>query len=433
MAAVTASPSAEQTPAPAPVPAVVPAAEATAVTDGAAASTDGAAEAEGEGYNFDEDTFVGARDLAAKLDANPQLVAALPEDLRNEIMANARLAEQLAPYRGIFGSPEEAKLVAQTAQEFSGIQQIFSSIGEDVGKGTTSLLNKMLEMSALRDDEGNPRKRPDGSFITDGTTTKFLNELFDRKFNASIVKKIQDSGNEAAIAALDVVMESAGLRTSTADQGQIEPELAARKAQLDAQQAEITRQTQAQKQEQVKNFTTARDSELQSLTTAEFDKLLAPATGLNDLTRSAVVAKLTKAVRDAVNANTSYMIEKRQLESQPMTPQRKGKEIALAARFFRNHLARIAAPVLAEAGISTSTRQASRAEAQAAREKAARGDVNGSAPATTAKAGDTRDAVQSRQPFIDAFKSQNGGREPSDSEVNQAMMLAAWNTRRSAA
>jgi len=43
--------------------------------------------------HFDEDGFVGAKDLAAKIDANEALKAALPEDMRNEIMANSRLAE----------------------------------------------------------------------------------------------------------------------------------------------------------------------------------------------------------------------------------------------------------------------------------------------------------------------------------------------------
>lgn len=387
--------------------------------------TDGAAAQQDDDYSFDEDGFTGARDLATKLEG-----VQLADDLRGEIMANARIAEALAPYREIFSSPEEAKIVARAAQDFAGVQQIFSSIqGENVAQGTSSLLNKMLEMSALRDEEGNPRKRQDGSFITDGTTTNFLNELYSRKFQVAFVKKIEDAiaadkaqnGGESALeAAFDLVMESAGLRSSTADKGQDDPVLAARKAELDRQQAEINQQRQSARDERVRQHTEALNAQLQSTTDGAIESVLKHATGLNDLNRNSVVNELTKAIKAAIRANPAYMMEKDQLELREVGPARLNAEVTLAKKFLRDNLVRIAKPVLAKAGITISKKQAEKAAAQAAREQAARGDVSGSAPAAAAK-----QATNPRQAWSDTrerLKAQLG-REPTDSEINIEMML----------
>src|SRR6185437_9068203 len=381
-------------------------------------------------YTFDEDGFTGARDLAAKIDAIEALKGALPDDLRGEIMANARIAEAMAPYREIFGSPEEAKRVAAGAQEFAGIQQIFSSIsGENVAQGTSDMINKMLELSALRDEDGNPRKRENGSYITDGTTTNFLNELYTRAFQTKFVRKIEaaiadekakNNGDSAIQAAFDLVMESAGLRPSTADKTQEDPTLAARKAELDQQQKAIDDQRKAAQQERVTAHTEALNTQLQSATDGAIEALLKSATGLNDFTKQATVTKLTKALKAAIRSNTAYQMEKDQLELRPVGAKRLGEEVALAKRFLRDNLARIAKPILAEAGVVITKKQAEKAAAQAAREQAARSDISGSAtqPANVNPA-NPREAYNATRERL----KQSLGREPSDSEINVEMMM----------
>lgn len=402
--------------------------EAPKVEDAPAEKVEGSEQAPaGDEYefNFDEDGFTGARDLAAKLDANEALKAALPDDLRNELMANARLAEALAPFREIFGSPAEAKVVAQAAQEFAGIQQIFTSIqGEGIQKGTSDLLNKMLEMSALRDENGNPRRRANGTYITDGTTTNFLNELFERKFNNAIVKKIQDSGDDAAIAALDLVMERAGLRPSTADKDKVDdPALAARKAELDRQQAEINRQQQAARTERETTFRNNLDNALQTTTNGAIDSVLKGATGLTEFTKGAVTAKLTRAIKEAIKNNTAYWMEKDRLAQQPMSQERHNAEVKLARDFLHANLARIARPILAEAGIAISKKAAERAAAQTARAEAARGEVQGAAPGQQAnRPADASNPSAAREQTRARLREQLG-REPNQSEINIEMML----------
>lgn len=372
---------------------------------------------EEDGYNFDEDSFVGARDMATKLEGHQ-----LPDELKNEVLANARIAEQLAPYRELFGSPEEAKVIAQAAQEFSAVQATFQSITpENVKEGTSSLLNTMLQMSALRDENGEPRRRADGTYITDGTTTRFLNELFDRKFQNSIVKKIEDSGDEAAKAALDLVMERAGLRASTADQGQVDPTIAAERAQLDADKKQHREQQEAARAEGVKNYTDGLNGDLNTLSQGEFTKLLAPSTGLDPLTKTAVLTKLSKAVTAAIKADSAYQLEKRALQAQPMSAARRQAEVALAKKWMAAKLVKVAKPILSEAGITVGKKAALTAEAQAARELAARGDVSGGAAATH-KSGPEANPAQQRTQVTEALKAKLG-RNPSDQEILTEMMM----------
>lgn len=381
-------------------------------------------------YTFDEDGFTGARDLAAKIDAIEALKGAIPDDLRGEIMANARIAEAMAPYREIFGSPEEAKRVAAGAQEFAGIQQIFSSIsGENVAQGTSDMINKMLELSALRDEDGNPRKRENGSYITDGTTTNFLNELYTRAFQTKFVRKIEaaiadekakNNGDSAIQAAFDMVMESAGLRPSTADKTSEDPVLAARKAELDQQQKAIDDQRKAAQQERVNAHTEARDAQYQAETDRAIESLLSHATGLNEFAKTTVVAKLTKALKAAIRSNTAYQMDKEHLDLQPIGTKRLNAEVKLAKDFLRNNLARIAKPILLEAGAVITKKQAGRAAAQAAREQAARSDISGSATQPQrVNSANPREAYNATRERL----KQSLGREPSDSEINVEMMM----------
>lgn len=399
---------------------------AAAVEPPAAAEGDGivpAAAGEGEeeeGYNFDEDGFTGAKDLATKLDG----IENLDPELRNELLANARIAESLAPYRELFGSPEEAKVVAQAANEYSQAQSVFQSITpENVQQGTSDFLNLLLQMSALKDENGQPRRRENGTYITDGTTTRLLNELFDRKFNTSIVKKIEDSGDAAAIAALDVVMERAGLRASTADNTNVDPTIAAERAKLEADRKQFNEQQDAGRKAAVKSYNDRLNGELNTLSSGAFDKLLKSATGLDGLTKTAVITKLSKAVTSAIKADPSYQIEKRALQSQPMTEARLQKEKALANRWMNSSkFLRLAKPILSEAGITVSKKAAESKERQTARAEAARGDVGGSAPVAKPSAAN----MTPQQAWNATAKAleQKLGRTPSDSEVNIEMMLS---------
>jgi hypothetical protein len=377
-----------------------------------------------ESYTLDEDGFVGAKDLMAKIEANAALKAALPEDVRNEIMANARLAEFGAAMREHFGSPEEAKIIAQSAQEYAGVIEAFQGVGADVQKGTTGLVQKILEMSALRNPDGTPMKNDKGEYLTDGTAGKFFDTIFERKFAVAILQKVKALGDENVQAALDLVMESVGLRPSTADKDQItDPALQARKAELDAQEARIKADGEASKQSTWKAYSDAVNGDLASLYDGTVAKLLDSATALDAFTRGAVERELETAIRSAIKSNTAYQMERKRIEAMPPTPERRQAENALAKQFFRSHsFTKAVKPVMEKAGIVVSKKAGERAAAQAARTENVRSEISGGAPTPISQS--PANATQQREQIAATLKAQTG-RDPSESDISIALMLAA--------
>lgn len=414
-------------------PVVDPAAAEAAAAEAAAPVEQPATEGEPEhSYSLDQDGFVGARDLAAEIDGNEALKAALTPELRSKIMANARIAQEGAAFKEIFSSPEEARVISDTAKEFAGFQEAFVSITPDnVAQGTTELISKLLQASYRRDDDGNVLMR-DGKPVTDGTVGRFLAETSKRWFDHNIVQKVEAAKDESLSAALDLVMERAGLRPSTADQGQqVDPAIAAKQAELDRQLSEVRSQQEAARQESVKSYKSTLNTQLGQVWDDEMGKLLGLATGLSDFDRENVQAQLDKATRDAIRASTAYRREKDLLEMRPMGDKRRADEIALARKFLRTNLANIARPILAKAGVSVTAKAGARQEAQAAREQASRGEVRSGAAVQPMKAGQMTPA-QERASVTEALQ-QKLGRAPDDSEVNQEMMIRHFEQRRKTA
>lgn len=390
----------------------------------AAAAPAGDGQDDEDSYTLDEDGFVGAKDLAAKIEANAALKAALPEDVRNEIMANARLAEFGASMREHFASPEEAKIISESAQEYAGMIEAFQGVGADVQKGTTGLVQKILEMSALRNADGTPMKNEKGEYLTDGTAGKFFDTIFERKFAVAILQKVKALGDENVQAALDLVMESVGLRPSTAAQDSVtDPALQAQKAELDAREAEITRQGAESKKATWTAYNEAVSGDLASLYDGAVGKLLDSATALDSFTRGAVEKELESTIRNAIRTNTAYQMERKRIEAMPPTPERRQAEVALAKRFFLQNLARVAKPVMEKAGVVVSKKAEERAAAQAARTENVRSEINGGAPIPINQ-GNPVNATQQREAIAASLKASTG-RDPSESEISIALMMAA--------
>lgn len=387
-----------------------------------------------EDFSLDDESPVGARDLATKIDADPALKAALPPEIRNEILANARIAERLAPYDEIFSSPEEAKIIAETANEHAGFAEAFNLIGHDKVKGTDALVAKFYEAAALRDADGNIRKAENGNILTDGSADKFFDSIGERFMTLRVLKKIEALNDENVNAALDLVMESAGLRPSTADQDQAQdPALTARKAELDAQEARIRSERQTASTEARKQHQAAVDGESLSQFNAALTGLLGKATALTPLEQSAVEGKINAAFSAALKrgnpASTAYYQRLDRIRQEPLSATRRGKEVALAAQFTRENLVRIARPIFKEAGVVVGKKAEERTAAQAARAEAARSEVGGGR-ATEPAAVRGGDAAQQQARAVEAFKAANGGREPEgDHEIRIGMMLAQAKSR----
>ena len=410
-------------------PAAEPAAVKTEAEEKPAAAQDS-----DDAPSLEEESFVGARDLAAKIDADPALKAALPAEIRNEILANARIAERLAPYEQIFSSPDEAKVIAETANEHASFAEAFSAISRDVEKGTSAFVAKLIEGSAVRDADGNIRKDANGDILTDGTAGRFFDKIFERGFALRVAKKVEALNDEGVTAAFDLVMERVGMRPSTADQDQSQdPDLVALKASLAAEKQQIAADRQKAHTEATKQHQAAVDGETSSSFDSSLEGLLGQATALTALEQTAVKGQIEAAFAAALKrgnpASTAYYQRLDRIRQEPLSATRRQKEVALAKQFTRDNLVRIARPILKEAGVSVGKKAEERAAAQAARAESARSEVGGGRAVTPSTAG-PGDAAQQEARAIEAFKAANGGRAPSgEQEIRIGMMLAAAKAR----
>jgi hypothetical protein len=420
-----------------PVPAVEtpkPAVEKPAVekpAESAEKPAEGAADTQDvdDSFSLAEDSFAGARDLATEIDAIAGLKELLPKETRDKIMANARIAERLAPYEQIFASPEEAKVIAETANEHASFAEAYSMISRDVEKGTNAFVAKLIEGSALRDADGNVRKDANGNTMTDGTAGRFFDKIFERGFALRVAKKVEALNDENVTAAFDLVMESVGLRPSTADKDQTQdPALTARKAELDAQEARIRTERQTAHTAAQQEHQAAVDGETTSSFDGSLTSLLGQATALSTLEQSAVKGKIEAAFSAALKrgnpASTAYYQRLDRIRQEPLSAARRQKEVALANQFTRENLVRISRPIFKEAGVVVGQKAEERAAAQAARAEAARSEVGGGRAPSAAATG-PGDAAQQEARAVEAFKAANGGRAPSgESEMRIGMMLA---------
>jgi hypothetical protein len=384
------------------------------------------------GYSLEQDGFVGPKELAAKIDANPALKAALDPNTRNEIMANARLAARTAGYEKFFASPAEAEIAVETAQTYAGFSEAFSQVGQDVEKGTTAFINKLIEGSALRDDNGEIVRDDKGFVVSDGTASKFLQTVGKRWLALNVVRKVEElaaKGDENVKAALDLVMESVGLLPSTADKTiDSDPAIAARKADLDAQEARIRQERETSTQTAQKQYKEALEGDLVSLYEAESGKLLGLATGLDDFTKTAVQREIDAEFKAAIKNNHAYQEKRRQIRQRTMSAARRAAELQLAKNFTRDNLARIATPILKRAGASVQGKAEARTAAAAARAENARSEVNGGAasqPAARNQGGTNLSPAQEYQQATESWKAAHPGMEPSSSDITTWMMLNA--------
>lgn len=413
-----------------PAAAVVPAATPEAKVEEPPAAVSAQPTDGDHSYSLEEDGFVGARDLASKLDSNEALKAALPPELRNELMANARLAEVGAQYRELFSSPEEAKIVSETAQSHAKYLDVFNSIQHDQAKGTDSFIRMLIEESAIRNDDGSILRDENGRPKTDGTAGRLFDQIFRNALTSRVVAKIENSGDESAIAALDLVMERAGLRPSTAaEDPSKDPAIAAREATVAAREKAVRDQEQAGRQETQRQYSVALEGDITSVYDTERNSLLSLATGLSPLERSAVEQKLDAAVVAARKASSAYQLRKDAIRREPMSAARRQKEVNLVRGFLRDNLARIAKPILAEAGVSVGSKAKANEVAAAARADNARSEVNGGSVTAAAATRQSPQDVQQLTAQITQALTAKLGRAPSDSELNIEMMLSAAKAR----
>ncbi len=394
-----------------PAPAAVAAEEVE--TEAAAAIEDGAAEEvaavdepdetadpadkdEIAEIELDSPDSLGPKDLAEKLDASPEIKALLDQnpELRDQMFANARLADQAKEYREIFGSPAEAKIVAEGHQTYTGLRDLIGSVKERDPQSTQAVISAMLAQATLRDANGEILKDAAGNPITDGTIGRFLTNTFQMRLGL-IEAQAKQRGDDETLAALDTIMERSGLRApSSASEDEMSEELKTQKAQIEKERKELDDRKASDSQQSQKAHDERVFGRIDSVLDRQIASILDRSTGLTPFTRKSTEESIRKGLNAALRKNSAFQSELELVERIPVGKERAQRHVALATRYIQDHLFTVARPVLTEAGATVQKTAQAKAKVQAARAEAAQSEVRGSQPAPKAQPTDSAGLIK---------------------------------------
>jgi hypothetical protein len=401
-----------------------PTPEEEAAAAAAAAAGEGAGEEEFDELLGDAQTLA-PRDLAAKIEASPELKAALEKspEIRDLLFSNARNAAKAKPYTDRFGSPEEADAVIAGHQAYSNIAGLLGGVKrEDIGS-TQAVIDAMRNLTALRDDDGNPLKDEQGNVRTDGTVGRFMRNFVVMTLG-NLERQAKQSGDDETLAALDHTMERLGFRApSSAGQGESE-ELKAQRTALTEQQRQLDAQRDQGRKEALDQHDQQVFSKIQTGIDDAVKSILDRATGLTPFARESADEKIRAALGKAIMSSPAYQTELDQIVRMPVGAKREAAHVALANRYMQSHLSRVAKPILSAAGITIAKKAAANATATAARTEAARSEVRGSAAPTAASRAPATEAKSHAD--LKAELTQKFGREPSLDEMLKARISPAF-------
>lgn len=341
--------------------------------------------------NFDDFELdpiaLAPKELATKIETDPALSAALDgnPELKNQIFANARLAAEAAQYKEVVGSPQEAKVAVEGNATYVGISSAMGTIDDKNPATLMPAYKAMLEASAIRDADGNLQYHPNGALVTTGAVGKFERASFANRLDI-FAKEFKAKDDEEGQAAIDILMERAGLRTpSSASESEenMSAEMRAERESIRAERAELDRVKATSAAEVAKAYDTTVKSKIDGLMDAGIGSVLGRATGLNDFSRSVVETNIRAALAKEIRNNPQWRTEMDRISRMPFGVERQREHVKVATRYFQAGLAKHAVAELAKAGASITAKQQAQADKSAARTEAARSETRGSM--TTAK------------------------------------------------
>lgn len=318
------------------------------------------------------------KDLAAALDAKPELKAMIDSDpaLKSKLFANARRSEKLAQMEQYVRSPEEAKVLQETTGAFNNLSDLMGSVKPGDLSTVGNFLTALIDQTILRDEAGQPLLNDGGKPRTDGSVFRMLAGAYELR-HSNLRKQYEAEGNDEAVAAIDLLNGLQGLGASPAsresEQG-LSPELQRRADAVAAGEKALAEKQQLARDESVKSFNRSVAMGRAEKFDGEVDTLLKASTGLGDFNREAVAGKIKGALKDFLKTDHAYQREVKALEGKPQTDTTRNKLVEVAVRYMRNNLGRLSAPILAEAGATAMTQQAQQHADHDARAQASRGD-----------------------------------------------------------
>ena len=376
----------------------------------------------GDAYDFNEVVFTGAKELNEQIGADPALKAALEQnpELKSRFFANARLAERANKYDEIVGSPDEAQVMSQGYQTFAQLGEHLMAVEEGNFQTLTPFIEAMKEQTALRDANGEIRRYPDGSMMTDGSVGRMLKTFFHERLEM-LKQQEEKAGNDWRLAIFDEVMECAGLRGPSSAQQEDEPEeLRAQRASLEQERKALDERKQTEFKADLAASDARVDSKTDTVLHSGLKSILDTATGLDKFSRTTLENNIGKELGAFIRGNVSYRNQRATIERGAIGPAREQALVRLNIRFVNEHLRKITTKEVEKAGFSLQSKFEQRQHRQAARVEASKSDTN-SAMSHVAPGSHANDMASI--PRIEADLKASLGREASTKEVLVERMM----------
>lgn len=365
--------------------------DAAIADDAAAAATDETVDAEAaaaaeaaetaeedvdeEPFSLDAPGVVAPKELAGIVNDNPEFKAVLDAnpEIKNKLFATARQAARAAQYEEVFPTPAEAAIAAEGHQALVGVQELMGGVVPGDVKTTLGVVDKMVEMSALRDETGAILKNPDGSVKSDGTVGRFVKELVG--FHLSRLEAAAEKdGDFETQEVLGRLMEREGLRApSSANQEDVDEATKAREASVTAREDALKASEQSAYAERVQQFENSIAGQIDTGVDTSINQLLSKAT-LSPFEKEQAVKAIRNEVFTKVAANPRFKEKLMRLQSLAPGKDAEAKRVALGLEYSKPLMRKVAGEVLAKIGVDKLERQDEKTEKQAAREDAARSE-----------------------------------------------------------
>lgn len=320
------------------------------------------------------DAGLATTELAEKVKNDPELAAALEKSgLRNALFANARLADKANQFIKEFpGGFDEVKFTKQYAAEREALEGGFTTVGtpQEVGQFFTDVV---MPMSYVLDENGQPVPDGRGSFVTDGSVDRFIDNTVNlglQLFPAQVFKNLLTlpNGKEAVLkeisslaaegddemkAALEILEDRLGKRSSSSParepQSEQEKQLAAERAAVNAEKERLTQQRQTEAQQR----DTDNERAVATSISSEANKLIDQVLGkfaISEFNKESAKEKIRNALYDRINEDQTFKMQAAQLARKQYGAKSHQERVGLALRTAKSYLWSVAQPIIKAAG-----------------------------------------------------------------------------------
>lgn len=382
-----------------------------------------------------------AEQIAKILQENPQAgeqlkALGLDPDAMIETSRTAALASQ---YQDLYPTMEAAHLAHEAAGHFFDLDSSFTTL-QTVQDLDGFLMEKMLPLSYVTDEKGEPIKNPDGTFKTDGSVARFMSLNTDLDLamiaqgasaKAAAAKQAggEDEQAEQLLAALDIVN---GFRQGGYKFGpppaEMTPEQKKQQERLDAQTKQLqdkeTQTQQLQKDTHEDRILKATVDGIAPLIKSALDQ-----TALDDYGKTTAAKEIYDLLTAELEGNKNYGAEQQRIDARyKLSDDGYNKRVGQNLGWMKQRLPKILDTVFQKAGarrIAAHTERQQKIDTQVATSRMDPARGTRTAGQAGAKLSDDEKFAKAKAEVI----AENGGREPMDISRRIVSKLLSMNSQ----